>query len=45
MSGIIFENVSKHYQDGANTKIQILDNISLHRKITFRTNRIYSTNV
>ena len=32
MSGIIFENVSKHYQDGANTKIQILDNISLHVK-------------
>ena len=32
MSGIIFENVSKHYLDGANTKIQILDNISLHVK-------------
>lgn len=32
MSGIIFENVSKHYQDGANTKVQILDNISLHVK-------------
>lgn len=29
MSGIQFENVSKYYQDGAGSKLQILDNVSL----------------
>lgn len=32
MNGIVFENVSKYYMDGANAKLQILDNISLHVK-------------
>lgn len=32
MNGIVFENVSKHYKDGANSKLQILENISLHVK-------------
>src|SRR5699024_8170205 len=29
MSGIQFENVSKYYQDGAGSTLQILDNVSL----------------
>ena len=29
MSGIQFENVSKYYQEGAGSKLQVLDNISL----------------
>lgn len=29
MSGIVLENVSKFYQDGSGTKLQVLDNVSL----------------
>lgn len=32
MSGIQFKNVSKFYQDGAGTKLQILDNVSISVK-------------